>query len=944
MSEEGDVRAYAFALSYDLERRAGEDDGTYAFEAVFNDGETLKTDELTIVARLALTEEEEVKRVFVSGTRTETIARTCEYSGVDTPKEVQWWIEERQVIPDSNYVVNEEKETEEGESGNYLIVKSTINIQNPTWQDGGIFTCKFLFDDGNNVEVSLPSTMIIEGTGLESCETIFDGNMQLTCNFQSKETVEGITWQRWKDDISEEEYSTGNFEDNKMTSVLTITGASSPNSGRYYCSAKTAGEEQTYKMNTDVRFVTLTITETPVGPHYAGAQVQIVCEQTGRFKDMKILKDGIDTGDTDRHRLTVSAETAGKYTCTATAINLCEEVQTTAVAASGDDFIDITAVQPSVIEQPQDEVVSAGLAAVFSCSVPGVPGATKKITWHKDQGSDNILWPRNNYDDVEKRWVSVLTIRSAQLTHVGNYNCKATYGEVKVESDFASLSLLAAPSGQVGLLGGQAKLTCKYLGTEKVEFELKTDDYTGDLSNVAMEMQYNLESGFQHSIGVATFTALTEANKGYYCCQIKGEAVKSEGAELQVLSFSMQPQVSWTVNGGTAKFTVQIESFEWKGVTVSWERCPPGENIWETITPQENKYLIQSGESERWYSFINILNYDVTTEATKWRAKLTFPNDGNKLGGDLISDEAEVKIAGETTVILNKADTFEGTTFTLICTFTAEEKPDVIRIMLDSRRQREWEHGPSVRYTFENNVAKFSVEREARFFYSGKEIGCTTTVSETMVSAFTNFYTVNRNCPTLIRTNGKIDLTDKTNESGTVIGKIATLTCDSDYNYQAYSTPIVVECLFSEGRYNEELTTCVKVIPIDYSKIKVGMFFKGIESLCASPEKASAIESILTAATGQECGFRNMGFPCIENNRCTLMTQSPDEPRCQVTNVNGVSGITLSGTFRLSDDVAIDDEARNDPGSEYSGYVQDGNNIVAFYSLVSSKFFRCVSA
>jgi len=201
LNKVGDVRTYIFSLSYDLDNRAGKDDGTYVFEAVYDDGVTLKTDPLKIIARLAVTEEEEVRRVLISSIQTENIIRTCEYSGVDSPDEVQWWIGDQIITANENYVVKKAQRTVEGKAGNYLIVESAIDIKTPTWQDGGIFKCKFTFLDGENVEVALPKTIVVEGTGLKSCQTFFDGSMELTCNFQTKETVERIEWNRWRNAV-----------------------------------------------------------------------------------------------------------------------------------------------------------------------------------------------------------------------------------------------------------------------------------------------------------------------------------------------------------------------------------------------------------------------------------------------------------------------------------------------------------------------------------------------------------------------------------------------------------------------------------------------------------------------------------------------------------------------------------------------------------------------
>merc|ERR1712176_1357404 len=351
------------------------------------------------------------------------------------------------------------------------------------------------------------------------------------------------------------------------------------------------------------------------------------------------------------------------------------------------------------------------------------------------------------------------------------------------------------------------------------------------ISNSAVQMTTSTEGVSTISTGIATFTSLTENNgNGNYYCQVTGQELKSDKAELQVISFAVQPSDSWTIDGETAGFTVRVERFEWANYQVIWQKKV--DSSWQNVDPSSDKYRVQQAKAKQWYTFINIPNYDSAEEA-EWRVKLTFPNDDNKglIGGDLISNSAFVKKAGETTIEFQKSSTLEGSTFTLKCTVTAKEKPSYMKIMFNGRRRREWEADDKMTVTFDNNLVTVSVEQEAKFWFSGKKIGCLTTVSNQIVSAETDFYTVTKSCPTLTRTNGEIILTDKLDGSN-VVGKIATLKCDTESSYQPYKPPggeavTVVECLFSTGKYNEKLTTCNKVIAIDYSKLNVGVFFKG---------------------------------------------------------------------------------------------------------------------
>ena len=957
----GDTRTYKLTLDYNENNRAGKDDGEYTFEAVWKDEMALKTDPVNIIARLALTEEKKEKEIFVDHVTNKELVRTCEYSGKDEPT-VEWLLDGKVVVADSNHEINTPAAKEvEGALSTYLIVETSILIKTPTWEDGGVYTCKFSFTDGNNVEVTVPKTIVVQATGLQSCETSLDGSLELTCNFQSKETVESIGWFRWLEDISEG-FETTNFVDNKISSVLTLKDAQPAQNGRYSCQAKVAGQDTKFSYKTDIRFAELKMEVTPAAPHFAGSKAVIVCKDVGRFKDVKLLSpDGQlatpQSQGNQRYVFEVLESTKGRYTCTGKATNLCAKHAETDVAGkqeSGEEGVEITPVMPTVLKQPEDISVETGVQATFTCIVPAVKDDKYRMTWHKEGDEDKTLWGKVvDYDTENKQLIKKLIFHKASFDDSGKYKCRATWGKVVLDSEYATLNVIGfktAPTDNIGLLGGQAKFTCAIVSTEVVTLELKTTEGDGIVPNVAMDTQPTTESWGTIYTGIATLSVLTEDNgKGSFFCQVSGKETTSDSAKLQVLSFVGEPALadSWTVGGDTAGFTANIERFEWDAdVTITWQKKL--QDNWEDVLEGE-KYIVQNAKAKYWYTFINIPSYSFSAdEAVEWRVKLTLPDQGEKIGGDLISSSAFVREAGKTTIELNSADTFVGSTFTLTFTVTASERPSYMKVMFNDRRKKDWESAEKMTHTFENNLSTVVVKDEAKRWFSFRDIGCMTTVSSQVVETLIPFYEVQRPCTTLTRTNGQITLSNKL-EDGTskMIGSVASLTCDASndetFDYKPYDPALTeVTCLFSTGKYSETLTTCNKVIAIDYSLLKVGIFL-AISGYCETDESTASIVAILNGGAGgsqKDCGFPNVGFPCAENEDCVFQ---PAETDCSPgTSKEGDPGIFFSGVFKLDTDaVSIDKNSRDNPESKYTEYKSNADAINAYYTKVKSLFWKC---
>ena len=91
------------------------------------------------------------------------------------------------------------------------------------------------------------------------------------------------------------------------------------------------------------------------------------------------------------------------------------------------------------------------------------------------------------------------------------------------------------------------------------------------------------------------------------------------------------------------------------------------------------------------------------------RVKLTFPDEGSLLGGDLVSDAGSLLFAGETTVAISSPDNFVGSDFTLTCTVTTPKEPSSnnIRIYLNGNRKKQWDRTTTfeVGFGFYNSYA-----------------------------------------------------------------------------------------------------------------------------------------------------------------------------------------------------------------------------------------------
>jgi len=877
---------------------------------------------------------------------TENIFLSCEYSGVDKPLKNVWLLDDKEITGDTEHLITRKDELQQDAGVSYYHTDSFYEIKKPTWEDGGIYTCRFTFQDGNNVQKTLPKTIIVEGSGLPICKTYLEAKMQLNCNFQTKETVEEIAWTRWKDKIDAKKIETGEFKENKITSVLKITDGDASDGGRYYCKAKLSGHSDEFVINSDARFAKVSIKVDPPAPHYFGGRVTIQCEWEGKFssKMLHFKKTGsafeVSLNERSSTEIRVESARAGEYICRGKANNECKagEVDVTATTT-------IKPLNPSVIEQPKAVSVTIGQKVQLSCIVPMITGASTKIAWYKE-GSNDPVWPKNTKEEDQNRWVSVLTFNEMTFNEVGKYKCKATYGGIEdLESDFATLSLVAFktdPSNTQGILGGQAKFTCAFASDKQVSLLLETNG--GDTSNSKIDVQTTEEGVSKVSTGIATFTSLTESNgNGKYYCKVDGESYKSEEAELTVISIAEQPIDSWTVTGETAGFTVRIERFEWENYKVTWQKKVSGN--WENVVKSAT-YRVNDAKGKLWYTFINIPNYDSATESTEWRVSINFPEDTTKglIGGDLISNSAFVKKAGVKTVEITKADTNEGTTFTLKCTVTAREKPSYMKIKMAELRRMEWEQ--DMTFTFDKNIATVIVKKEAEYWFSGEKIGCETTVSGKVIEMETDFYTVTKTCPTLERDNGVITINSKYDGKGTEIGKTASLKCDTGNGYQPYRPPngaavTTAVCLFATGAFDQELTSCSKVIAIDFSLLKPALFFEGTTGKCNTDAGKQNFINKMNGAKGKRCGFRNVGFPCFVADKCDFL---PEKSVCFETYQGGKLGSKVIGHFKLKPEVVVDKAARDDPTSEYNNYKKDADKFNDLYTKYGkTNFWRCLA-
>ena len=903
-------RRYVITLQYDKNKRGGRDDGIYYVEVIFRDGYTLKTDPIQIVARIALSLDTNVLNELVTESNPKSFKRSCDYSGADRPRSIAWTLGDNEVTEDDNHIVTNTIQTKTGDLNTYFLYETTMTVKSAVWEDSGTYHCNFHFETGDSAQATLPKVVIVKNTGMESkCITSFDGTIALKCAFESKESIADIKWFRWQLELDNNIYQNSNFEENKIESDLAITDGQESMDGRYYCTA-IIDDETTLKSSVDARFASLSLVPSAASPYYSGSTLTIRCITNGKFLSHSILRNGIDTGDSSKHKFKVSDDTIGVYTCTGTVENTCETVQATALTESGDSEIEVIGAVPDILTHPSDVSVNEGESATMSCVAPFMDKASIRIAWYK-VGKEGVKWGKTlKEDDTIK---SILEFRIVTRSKdQGQYFCKVIYGKnAETNSNFATLSVVAFkdhPADTFGLIGGVASLTCAYYSMDKITFEIKSLD--GSIDNAALEMKYENNDFGVLSTGEILFTNLDEENddKSYFC-QVSGTAIKSDEAKMHTIFFTKQPLDSWVVNGKVAAFTARTRQFNWgdSAKTVMWQKNV--NNVWEDAT-DNSLYVVSEAKNYKnneWYTIINIPNYS-SSEANEWRVKLIFPSIDGLVGGELVSDSAKVNIAGVMEVLLSAPDHFEYSPFTLVCSITAKEQPS-IKFYVDGIKQHGWE----IETTFEDNVARASTTQALRSYHSGSVVKCQATVSYIKVEASETFPTVKQNCPLLSeRENGEIKLTDVFDQEGNSIGKSARLACAGDDYIPTDLEKIEAECLFSTGQYDKELTSCSKFTPIDVSVFRVTESYP--ISFCGDDISKNKALEILNSADNTRCGWRNVEYSCYDDGECDFL---PDETICQKNN----NGFFISGAFKFNGDIS--QEAQDNDSSPFNIYKED---------------------
>lgn len=887
-------------------------------EAVFGDGYILKSDPIQIIARIALSLDSIDVRELVTETSEAKFKRSCDYSGADRPTSISWTLDGTEVSEDDNHeVTNTFKTRTDDTSGNtFHVYASTITVTSAVWQDSGTYGCNFNFETGDTAQATLPNVIVVKISGVESaCKTSTDGNMDLQCTFESKVPISNINWFKWLNQLDSSTYQNSDFESNKMQSDLAITGGDSSMDGRYYCTA-VIDDGIEFKSSVDVRFASLVLKTSMAAPFYAGSKVAITCEAFGRFKSTAILRDGVETGDSKKHKLKVSDDSKGIYTCVGTVVNTCETVETDALTKSGESGIEIIGAIPDIITHPDDVSVNEGESATMSCVAPYLQSVSMKIAWFKVD-NDKPNWGKVTIDD--DKITSVLQFKIATRSKdQGKYFCKVYYGQsAETDSEYATLSVVAFqhhPVDTYGLIGGKAVFTCSYYSTDQVTFEIKSPD--GTTSNAAVEMEYENNEFGVLSTGEITFNNLAVDNDDHeYYCEVAGTAIQSEVGQLYVIYFTMQPSDTWVADGQVAAFTARTKRFDFDdaSVEVVWQKNE--NNVWKDAS-DDSLYKVLEAKNIDWYTIINIPNYSLS-EASEWRVKLNFPSIDGFVGGELMSNTAEVNVH-VMTLILSAPDTFETSDFTLVCSVTSKEEPS-IKFRVDGREQRGW----NVETVFVDNVAQASTTQSLRFF-SERVVQCQTTVSYVKIEETVTFPVVKKSCPTLTAPdNGEIVVKDVFDEDGNSIGKSVSLTCNGDNYIPSDDDMVEAECSFSTGNYDKDLTFCTKFSPIDISVLRVTEFYKNAPFCKEGSALKASFESILISEDGTGCGWRNVGFSCYDDDNCEFL---PDEAACYFgKNSEGFEGFFVAGAFKFTGDVS--QSAQDNPNSDYNKYKSETTEL-----------------
>ncbi|XP_065918202.1 receptor-type tyrosine-protein phosphatase S-like isoform X7 [Dysidea avara] len=407
-------------------------------------------------------------------------------------------------------------------------------------------------------------------------------DVTLTCST----SVDDVTYSWHRDDDSLPSRSRG-----QNSNTLTITRATPPDEGRYYCMASKEGisvESNRTRVRVDDQLSIRVAPTNPVigerGTANLTATASGVNKRNFMYQWMKRDSSSLPNKVSGANGAVLTIPNLvesdeGKYYCTVT--NQWDN------SVSTDDVtLKVEAGLPLFWRYPQNHFVSDSVEVIFDCFSNG-SNSTITITWEKDRksytsGVIQVITHSNGNS-------SSLTLNRARVADSGKYRCRATNTDgnstTSNEGELLILpQILTNPDDDTVFIGQSTQLTCNASGTDIV-YQWMKDGVVVSGANSNMLNMTNIE----------------ESDEGVYKCVAsnKGGQVESNPATITVYGppiVQELPQQVHVVLDEEFKITCTASNDQDAPTNLmfSWRRLREQVEFNETTTDEDDSHTASS--------------------------------------------------------------------------------------------------------------------------------------------------------------------------------------------------------------------------------------------------------------------------------------------------------------------------------------------------------------
>ena len=869
-TEERDLLVQIYTYHFEFSNDKVPEDFVFKFEAKWKDEPLLKSEEVSLVARFLFPHEvSAANRVGIESGENTKKELTCVYAGTEKISQESWLLDGEPVpsaASSSRMVIGAGANT-----------RLELLLKGYTWEYGGDYTCMVTLDTGVTVDSTYGTLPVIERPS-DTCITSDQNTISLNCAFKSKVTLTAnkLSWKKIKStiDASETQVIPHDSISGVISTSYEVPFDSAPRI-RYTCQYYSLSETMLVKTDQDVMFARLVVSASTGAPYITFSMVTLTCEvQAGWFKSLQFLKDGKEVlqskkkdnfgeGNTHTEELTVSAETAGSYTCSGRTENTCPTGNIVVVSAA----ISVALIDPVFEVQPVDVTVDTGESATFRATFTKLDERIKTdfAVVSVLQSEVVRVADKSERTEVDGNVEINVVISSGQLAGLedgGPFYIEAT---VKLGSSGQAVTIKSSEAVLVirkfkdvetayAVLGAAGLVSCSYLGNQNEEITIATED-GGDTSNAVVTMSYSSPNRVSVSKATVAFSGVTEENRGKYRCSVKDTTYRSDLVALKVFSISVDDAAKWvhigdpqhliahvsTSSDGTA--AVQADLFQ---KTVTWQK---NSGSWEDDS---------TGVADQTWT----LEYKFTQKqdtSLSWRARVEFQAESPPgfPGGTLFSPAISLLVQGITEIdITIGAVAWVGEKFTVTCSITwNSDRPPNFESTLD----------PELRESVEYRDNKWVYERVLTLeqtSHSGKLVECKWNTGIKWVTETQQLPVVKWDCGTSPDTPNSVQTETTTDEKVSV-----SIVCNS-----GYSENTIRECnyLTGKGKWTNLDKSCTKTTKRFIQTIKFptnGSF--GDWFTCGDDDvKKVVVQNLNNQEDNQDgepkCGLRSLGFACTQ--------------------------------------------------------------------------------